>query len=85
MVIILTPDQEAWIQSPVASSSFASVEEATRQLIDAQIAQRELDGDDLAWAKPHVDEGIAALERGEFMTLDEHPTRNRAWIAALRR
>jgi antitoxin ParD1/3/4 len=84
MPITLTPDQEAWLQSHVAIGAFASVEEAARQLLDERIAERELEEDDLAWAKPLVDEGLAALERGEFMSLEEHKARNAARLAALK-
>jgi antitoxin ParD1/3/4 len=84
MPITLTPDQEAWLQSHVAIGAFASVEEAARQLLDERIAERELEEDDLAWAKPLVDEGLAALERGEFMSLEEHKARNTARLAVLK-
>jgi antitoxin ParD1/3/4 len=84
MRITLTPEQEAWLQSHVASGAFASIEEAARQLIDERIAERELEEDDLAWVKPLVDEGLAALERGEFMSLEEHKARNAARLAALK-
>lgn len=85
MPINLTPEQEAWLKAHVASGDFPSVEEAARQLIDERIAERELDeSDDLAWAKPLVDEGLAALERGEFMTLEEHKARNAARLAAMK-
>jgi antitoxin ParD1/3/4 len=84
MLIPLTPEQEAWLQSHVASGAFASIEEAARQLIDERIAERELEEDDLAWAKPLVDEGLAALERGEFMSLEEHKARTAARLAALK-
>jgi antitoxin ParD1/3/4 len=84
MLVSLTPEQEAWLQSHVASGAFASIEEAARQLIDERIAERELEADDLAWAKPLVDEGLAALERGEFISLDEHKARNTARLTALK-
>jgi antitoxin ParD1/3/4 len=88
MSITLTPEQETWIKAHVATGDFASVEEAARQLIDDRIAELADDEgdepDDMAWAKPLVDEGIAALERGEFMTLEEHRARNAARRAALR-
>ncbi len=42
------------------------------------------EGDDMAWAKPLVDEGRAAFERGDFITLEEHRARNVARLAALR-
>ncbi len=84
MSITLTPDQEAWLQAHVATGDFASVEEAARQLIDERIVEREIEDDDLDWAKPLVDEGLAALERGEFISLDEHKARNAARLAALK-
>jgi len=57
---------------------------SARQLIDERIAERELEEDNLAWAKPLVDEGLAALSRGEFITLEEHKARNAARLAALK-
>jgi antitoxin ParD1/3/4 len=87
MLITLTPDQEAWIQAHVATGGFASAEEAARQLIDERIAECGLElgeDDDLAWAKPLVDEGLAALERGEFISLEEHKARNAARLEALK-
>ncbi len=86
MTITLKPEQEAWLKAHVATGDFASIEDAARHLIDERIAERELEeGDDLAWAKPYVDEGLAALDRGEFVSLDEHKTRNAARLAALKR
>ena len=87
MTITLTPEQESWIKAHVATGEFASIEQAARQLIDdriAELAQDEGDEpDDMAWAKPLVDEGLAALERGEVITLEEHRARNAARLAAL--
>jgi antitoxin ParD1/3/4 len=88
MPITLTPEQEIWIKAHVATGAFASVEEAARQLIDERIAELARDvgdeQDDMAWAKPLVDEGLAALERGDFTTLEEHKARNAARLAARR-
>jgi plasmid stabilization system protein ParE/Arc/MetJ-type ribon-helix-helix transcriptional regulator len=89
MSITLTPEQETWIKAQFAAGDFASVEEAARQLIDDRIAELANDEgdepDDMAWAKPLVDEGLAALERGDFITLEEHRARNAARRAALRK
>ncbi len=85
MAITLNPDQEARIKTRVASGDFTSVEEAARQLIDEALAERALDeNDDMAWAKPHVDEAEAEIARGEEITLEEHKARNAARLAALR-
>ncbi len=84
MAITLTPDQEAWLQAHVATGDFPSIEEAARQLIDERIVERELEKDDLAWAKPLVEEGLAALDRGEIISLEEHKARNAARLATLK-
>jgi antitoxin ParD1/3/4 len=68
----------------VTSGDFASVEDAARQLIDERIAERELENDDMAWARPYVDEALAEVARGEEITLEEHKARNAARLAALR-
>ena len=82
MTITLTPEQQALLSSYVARGDFSSVEEAARQLIDERIAERVLEeGDDLAWAKPYVDEARAAVARGDVLTLEEHKARNRNRLA----
>jgi antitoxin ParD1/3/4 len=87
MSITLTPEQEAWLKAHVAAGEFVSVEEAARQLIDDRIAEiANTEGeDDMAWAKPLVDEARAAIARGETITLEEHRTRNAERLAALRK
>ena len=84
MSITLTPEQETWIKAHVATGDFASVDGTVRQLIDDRIAElaHDEEHDDMAWAKPLVDEGLAAFERGEFITLEEHRARNAARRAA---
>ena len=85
MLITLTPEQEAWLQAHVATGDFASIEEAARQLIDERIIELAAeDDDDMAWAKPLIDEARAAIARGEVMTLEEHRARNAVRFAALR-
>ncbi len=85
MTITLNPDQEARLRTRVESGDFASVEEAARQLIDEALAERALEeSDDMAWAKPYVDEALAEVERGEVITLEEHEARNDARLAAMR-
>ena len=86
MVITLHPDQEARLKTRVASGDFASIDEAARQLINEALAERALEeSDDMAWAKPYVDEALAEVARGEEITLEEHKARNAARLAALRR
>ena len=85
MAITLHPDQEAALKSRVARGDFASLEEAARRLIDEALAERALDeNDDLAWAKPHVDEALAEAERSEVITLADHEARIEARLAAMK-
>ena len=82
MSITLTPEQETWLKAHVATGDFASIEEAARQLIDERIAERAAEeSDDLAWAKPYVDEARAAVARGEFVSLEEHKAHNAALLS----
>ena len=82
MAITLTAQQEAWIAARVAKGEFSSVEAGVRQLVGERIDEIALEEDDLAWAKPYVDEAIDALERGDVMTLEEHRTRVARALAA---
>jgi len=85
MTITLTPEQEALLSTYIARGDFSSIEEAARQLLDERIAERAAEeGDDLAWAKPYVDEARAAVARGDVLTLDEHKARNAARLAAIK-
>ncbi len=85
MTITLHPEQEAKLETHVAHGDFASVEEAARRLIDEALVERALEeSDDMAWAKPFVDEALAEVERGEVITLEEHEARNEARLAAMR-
>ena len=88
MPITLHPDQEAWLQSRVASGDFASVEAAARQLLGERIAElargKDDTSDDAAWMKPYIDEGLAALDRGDFVSLEDHKAHNAALLASLK-
>jgi antitoxin ParD1/3/4 len=85
MLISLTPEQQIWLAAQVERGEFRSIEDAARQLIDERIAERRAEeSDDLAWAKPYVDEALAEIERGEVMTLEEHKARNAARLASLK-
>jgi antitoxin ParD1/3/4 len=85
MPISLTPEQQAHLSAYVARGDFASIEEAASQLIDERIAERALEeGDDLAWAKPYVDEALQDVSQGNVLSRDEHQARNVARLAALK-
>lgn len=82
--ISLTPEQEAWFKAQVAAGAFASVEEAAHHLIENAIFAQELQGDDLAWVEPLLDEARADLARGDTITLEDFKRENAPRIAPLR-
>jgi antitoxin ParD1/3/4 len=79
MKITLPPEQEHWLKQQIDQGVFASVEDAVRQLIAERMA---IEADDLAWAKPYVDEARAAVARGEVLTLEEAVADMRAHLEA---
>jgi antitoxin ParD1/3/4 len=56
----------------VKAGAYDSLDDAVASIIAEHM---ELDIDDLAWAKPLVDEALAAIDRGETMTLEEYRAR----------
>lgn len=84
MTITLTPDQEASLSALVAAGDFASIEAAARALLDERLAERAIEDDDFAWAKPFLDEAEADIAQGDTITLEEHRARNASRLAALR-
>ncbi len=84
MTVTLSPDQLAWIEARVAKGDYPDVDEAVRDLLATGIAEHEeAETDDMAWAKPLVDEALAEIERGEGMSLEEFEARMDARMAAL--
>ncbi len=81
MNIVLPPAQQQWLEAQIAKGEFASLEDAVRQIIAERMA---FEADDLAWAKPYVDEARAAVARGEVMTLEEHQLRVAAQLRAFK-
>ncbi len=84
MSISLTPDQQASLNAYVERGDFSSVEEAALRLLDERLAERALEDDNLAWAKPYVDEALADVAAGRVMSLDQHNTRMAAFRASLK-
>jgi antitoxin ParD1/3/4 len=62
MNITLPPNQRKWLEAEVAAGRFASLEEALAVAVSGLM---ELETDDLAWAKPQVDQARASLARGD--------------------
>ena len=61
MTINLTPAQQAWLEAQVASGALPSIEDGVRVALADFMALRD---DDLAWAKPYVDEARQSVEEG---------------------
>jgi antitoxin ParD1/3/4 len=68
MNINLPAEQERWLKARIANGEFQSAEDAVRQLIAERMI---VDGDDMAWAKPLVDEARAAVARGDTFSLKD--------------
>ena len=83
ITITLTDEQQAWLAAQVDAGAFPSIEAAARQAIDERMAEDAIDDDDLAWAKPLVDEAIAQFERGEYVTQEECEATMDAHFASL--
>ena len=69
MQISLTREQQEWLEAKVAAGQFGSIEEAAAAAIADSMAG---EIDDMAWAKPYVDEARAAIERGDVLSIEEH-------------
>jgi antitoxin ParD1/3/4 len=80
MNIRLAADQQKWLEEQVAAGRFDSVEDAVAAAVADLMAA---DRDDLAWAKPHVDEARAAASRGEVVPLDDAIADIDAYLASL--
>jgi antitoxin ParD1/3/4 len=60
MTITLPREQQEWLEAQVRAGFYDSVEEAVASIVGEHM---HLDVDDLAWAKPLVDEARASLDR----------------------
>jgi antitoxin ParD1/3/4 len=65
MNILLPKEQLEWLEAEVAAGRFASIDEA---LSVAVADLKALSEDDLAWAKPYVDEARASVARGDVIS-----------------
>jgi antitoxin ParD1/3/4 len=82
MNISLPKEQLEWLEAEVAAGHFSSIDEA---LSVAVADLKALSEDDLAWAKPYVDEAREQVARGETLSEAEFFAWLDARIEALRR
>jgi predicted transcriptional regulator len=72
MNIRLKPDTEEWLRTQVAEGRFESIEQAVEILLEeGRLNQEALDGADLSWAQPYIDEGLADLEAGRVYPAEQ--------------
>lgn len=69
MNITLPREHQEWLEAQVKAGAYDSIDEAVTSILAKHM---NMDIDDMAWAKPFVDEGRASLEQGKALTLAEH-------------
>ena len=53
-------------------------------MLDERLAEREIEDDDFAWAKPLIDEAEADIARGAVISREEHDASIDALLASMR-
>ena len=81
MNIRLKPDTEEWLKAQVAEGRFESIEDAVEALVADDRAEAALDEEDLSWAKPYIEEGLADLEAGRTIPAEQVHAELRAMFA----
>jgi antitoxin ParD1/3/4 len=72
MQIELTKEHELWLREQVASGRFASADDAIRFAIEAVAASgADEDDDEMLWAKPLIEQGIADVEAGRTVSHED--------------
>ena len=69
--ISLTREQNEFVESLIKTGEYQSASEAVRDAIRALRQRREEDALKLHALKVRIDAGAAALERGDFLELDD--------------
>jgi antitoxin ParD1/3/4 len=82
MNIRLSADQQRWLEEQVAAGRFASIDDAVAFAVADLMGAG--DADDLAWAKPDVDEARTAAARGEVVSGEDAIADIDAQFAALK-
>ncbi len=68
MNITLPADQQKWLEAEVAAGHFESIDDALAAAVAELMA---IETDDLAWAKPYVEEARASVARGAVISGQE--------------
>lgn len=81
MNIRLKPDTEEWLKAQVAEGRFESIEDAVEMLVVDDRLQARLNEEDLSWAKPYIEEGLADLKAGRTIPAEQVHAELRAMFA----
>jgi len=82
MNISLAPEQREWLEARVSEGHFESIDEALCAAVADLMA---IYGDDLAWAKPYVDQARVSMERSDVLSGEEYFERLGARLEQLQR
>jgi antitoxin ParD1/3/4 len=82
MNIKLPNNQQKWLEEQVAAGRFGSVDDAVAVAVADLMG---IDDDDLAWAKPYVDEARADVAKGQTVSLEDALADMDAHLATLKR
>ena len=80
MDITLKPEPLKWLEEQVAAGAYASIDDAVHIAVAGLMA---IETDDLAWAKPLVDEARASIARGEGMKAADVKAETEAYLRSL--
>jgi len=81
MNITLPPEQQKWLEAEVTAGRFHSIDDA----VAAAVAElMSIHDDDLAWARPYVEQARASVARGDVVSGDEFFKRLKTKLDALR-
>jgi antitoxin ParD1/3/4 len=67
MTVSLKAEQVKWLEQQVAAGRFESLDEALELAVATLMS---IEGDDLEWAKPLVEEARASLARGQGISAE---------------
>jgi antitoxin ParD1/3/4 len=81
MNIKLPIEQEEWLKAQVAAGCYASLDEALAVAVADLMA---IHSDELAWAKPYIDQARASVARGDVMSGEEYFKRLNTKLEAIR-
>ncbi len=71
MQIELDEKHKEWLRARVTAGDYSSIEAAVAAAIQRMMLDDDIDDDDLSWAKPLIEEGLAELDRGESYSHEE--------------